>query len=93
MNQTTEKFYKAIPIQEIMNAPSQYPWNCLLRYQQFSQRELLEFYPYILQELVAVIRYQHSVTEVFLQDHFEKEIEESEELDWDRVKILLANRE
>ncbi len=68
----------------LLRNPQNYAWNCALYYMQFTQEELLEVKEHL--DIVALIKYQTSVTRAFLRTHFEHEIDESLEVDWAMVE-------
>jgi hypothetical protein len=75
----TQEFYSTLQKTDIMKSPSAYAWNCILRYIQFSQEELVAVKKYV--EIPELIQFQKSVTKAFLLTHFKKEIDECLEVD------------
>jgi hypothetical protein len=66
--------------EELLKEPHKYAWNIVLRFKQFTQEEILllrDFLP-----LVELIRFQDSVTLDFLHAHFQKDIDDSYDVDW-----------
>ena len=66
--------------EELLNTPHKYAWNIVLRFKQFTQEEILllrDFLP-----IVELIRFQHTVTIEFLHEHFQKDIDDSYDVDW-----------
>ena len=81
MNDT---YYKHINKNDILSNPSNYAWNYILHYVQFSQDEILSVKEWI--EIPELIKYQLSVTTNFLREHFQKEINIHPDIDWTDVK-------
>lgn len=79
----SKDFYSRLNKSDIFSNPSQYPWNCLLMYIQFTQEEILLLKDWI--EVRELIKYQKSVTKQFLHDNFQKEIDDCLEVDWNDV--------
>jgi hypothetical protein len=79
-----ESYIKNTPKNDILNTPQKYAWNIVLRIIQFTQSELLSIREYC--EIKDIIRFQNSVTESFLIEHFSKDIDDSLDVDWDDVK-------
>ena len=82
-------FYENINKLDILSNPSKYAWNCLLYYVQFSQEEIIYLKEWI--EVRELIRFQKSVTILFLREHFQKEIDDCLEVDWNDVKKYVIN--
>lgn len=76
----TKTFYETINKLDILSNPSNYAWNCVLYYLQFSQEEIILVKEFI--EVRELIRFQKSVTKSFLRKHFQKEIDDSLDVDW-----------
>lgn len=87
----TKAYYENIPKMEYLLNPDKYAWNCILHYIQFTQEELLSVREVL--EIREVVRYQTAATTKFLRDHFQKEIDECLEVDWDDVKIYTRDRD
>jgi hypothetical protein len=79
----SKEFFSALKKTDIFANPSHYPWNCLLMFVQFTQDELLLMKDFI--EVRELIRFQTVVTKQFLRDHFQKEIDDCLEVDWNDV--------
>jgi hypothetical protein len=82
-------FYENINKLDILSNPSKYAWNCVLYYVQFSQEEILSVKEWI--EVRELIKFQKSVTTQFLREHFQKEIDDCLEVDWNDVKKYVNN--
>ena len=80
----SQQYYESISRQDILSNPSKYAWNCLLYYLQFTQEEILSVKEWI--EVCDIIRFQKSVTQQFLHEHFQKEIDDCLEVDWNDVR-------
>ena len=79
----TEAYYKmSKPL--ILTYPSNYAWNCVLRYVQFTQEELLSVKEWL--ELKELIRFQECISRDFLKEHFQNEIDISLDVDWTDVE-------
>ncbi len=85
----SDAFYKNMNKLDILSNPSNYPWNCILYYIQFSQEEILFIKEWI--EVRELIRFQKSVTKEFLRKHFQKEIDDCLEVDWTDVEKYVIN--
>lgn len=82
------EFYYKMSKPQILAHPSNYAWNCVLRYVQFSQDEILSVKEWI--EIRELIKFQKCVTRNFLRDHFQNEIDMSLDIDWhDVVKYVV----
>lgn len=79
----SQQYYESIPRQDILSNPSKYAWNCVLYYLQFSQEEILSVKEWI--DVYDIIRFQKAVTKQFLHDHFQKDIDDCLEVDWNDV--------
>ena len=79
----SQQYYENIPRQDILSNPSKYAWNCVLYYLQFSQEEILSVKEWI--DVYDIIRFQKAVTKQFLHDHFQKDIDDCLEVDWNDV--------
>jgi len=79
----SQQYYESIPRQDILSNPSKYAWNCVLYYLQFSQEEILSVKAWI--DVYDIIRFQKAVTKQFLHDHFQKDIDDCLEVDWNDV--------
>lgn len=82
-------FYENINKLDILSNPSNYAWNCVLYYVQFSQEEILTVKEWI--EVRELIKFQKSVTKKFLREHFQKEIDDCLEVDWTDVEKYVIN--
>lgn len=80
----SQRYYESIPRQDILSNPSKYAWNCVLYYLQFTQEEILSVKEWI--DVYDIIRFQKSVTQQFLRNHFQKEIDDCLEVDWNDVR-------
>lgn len=81
------QYYETISKEDILLHPSNYAWNCILRYIQFSQDEILMIKEWI--EIRELIKFQKCVTWNFLREHFQNEIDMSLDIDWcDVVKYV-----
>lgn len=78
------EFYYKISKPLILSYPSNYAWNNVLRYIQFTQEELLSVRDWI--ELKELIRFQECVTHDFLREHFQAEIDMSLDIDWNDIE-------
>lgn len=85
----SKSFYDNLNKIDILSNPSKYAWNCLLYYVQFSQDEILLVKEWI--EIRELIQFQKSVTTRFLREHFQKEINNSLEVDWTDVEKYVTN--
>lgn len=74
-----------------LETPSQFAWNILLMRYQFTQEELLAVREYI--DLPNMIKYQKCLTHAFLREHFEKDINDCYEVDWNDVNKYLSQNE
>jgi len=79
----SKAYYDNLNRLDILTNPSNYAWNSLLYYIQFSQEEILSVKEWI--EVRELIKFQESVTKLFLQEHFQKEIDDCLEVDWTDV--------
>jgi hypothetical protein len=84
-----KSFYENINKLDILSSPSNYAWNCLLYYIQFTQDEILYIKEWI--EVRELIQFQKSVTKQFLREHFQKEIDDCLEVDWNDVEKYVIN--
>ena len=80
----SRQYYESIPRQDILSNPSKYAWNCVLYYIQFTQEEILSVKEWI--DVYDIVRFQKSVTQQFLRNHFQKEIDDCLEVDWNDVR-------
>ena len=85
----SREFFENINKSDIFANPSNYAWNCLLYYKQFSQEEILMMKEWI--EVRELIRFQKSITKQFLRDNFQKEIDDCLEVDWTDVDKYVSN--
>lgn len=76
------------PVSELLANPANYAWNYLVYYIQFTQEQLLSVREYL--DLVSMVKYQKCMTMEFLRTHFQKDIDDCLELDWDDVRARLA---
>ena len=74
----------------IFQAPHRYAWNILLREFQFTQEELLIARDYV--SLPEMIRFQHAATMEFLREHYQKDIDDCLEVDWNDCANWIAKR-
>jgi hypothetical protein len=82
------EFYYKMSKPQILAYPSNYAWNSVLRYVQFTQEEILSVKEWI--EIRELIKFQKCVTRNFLRDHFQNEIDMSLDIDWhDVVKYVV----
>lgn len=72
-------YYSQLKKEDILKSPTSYAWNCVLRYIQFTQAELIAMKAYV--ELPELIRFQTSVTKAFLTAHFQAELDACLEVD------------
>ena len=79
-----DNYYKSMNKTTILSNPSNYAWNYILHYIQFSQEEIISVKEWI--ELPELIKYQTSVTIQFLREHFQNEINVHSDIDWTDVK-------
>ncbi len=86
----SSKYYESLNKKDLFENPSNYPWNCILYYKQFTQDELLSLREWLTMR--ELIRYQKSVTYEFLRAHFQKEIDDCLEVDWTDVETYVTNR-
>ena len=75
-------YYNSIGKTTLMLNPEKYAWNSVLYYIQFTQEELISLREWLT--MPELIRYQKSVTRAFLSLHFQKEIDDSLDVDWER---------
>jgi len=84
------KYYEKIGKEAILLSPSQYAWNSLLCYVQFTQEEILTLRNWMVMK--SLIRYQKSATYEFLYTHFREEVDECLEVDWNDVELYAKDR-
>jgi hypothetical protein len=77
-------YFMSIGKPALLRNPQDYPWNCVLYYVQFTQEELLGVKEHL--DIVALVKFQTAATCTFLRTHFEREIDESLEVDWVMVE-------
>ena len=82
--------YETVTKTEVFQAPHSYAWNILLRRLQFTQEELLINRDYI--PLPEMIRFQESVTIPFLRAHFQWDIDDCLEVDWNDCQKWAGHR-
>jgi hypothetical protein len=82
------EFYNKMNKTHILSHPSNYAWNSVLRYVQFTQDEILMVKEWI--EIRELIKFQKSITRNFLRDHFQNEIDMSLDVDWHDVVKYVA---
>lgn len=68
---------------KIMANPQNYAWNCVLRFIQFTQEEIIQMKAYV--DICTLVRYQSEVTRDFLRANFAEEIDDCLELDWNDI--------
>ena len=85
----SKTYYENLNKHDVLANPSNYPWNCLLRYVQFNQEELLSVKEWI--EVRELVKFQQSITKQFLREHFQKEIDDCLEVDWIDVNKYVNN--
>jgi hypothetical protein len=76
------------PVSELLANPTNHAWNYLLYYIQFAQEQLLSVREHL--DLVSMVKYQKCMTMEFLRAHFQKDIDDCLELDWDDVRACLS---
>lgn len=84
-----QEYYASLEKDILFQAPNMYAWNILLRYKQFTQKELLQVKEYL--PLPEMIHFQKSVTLVFLEEHFAEEIDAYLEIDWEDCRRLIES--
>jgi hypothetical protein len=85
----SRKYYESINKIDILSNPSNYAWNNVLHYIQFSQDEIIYIKEWI--EIPELIKYQQSITTQFLRKHFQKEIDSCLEIDWNDIYKIVSN--
>jgi hypothetical protein len=78
-----QEYYTSLSKSDILTAPQNYPWNCLLYYVQFSQSELVQAKPWI--DIKSMIRYQQCLTRKFVHEHFHQDVDDDDIMTWDEV--------
>lgn len=79
--------YETVEKTEFFQRPSQFAWNIVVREHQFTQEELLAVKEFL--DLPTMLRFQTCLTLPFLREHFQPEIDECLEVDWDDVRRWL----
>ena len=83
----TRSYYEKIGKATLLAKPEEYSWNCVLVYIQFTQEELLSVKAYL--DIPALVKYQSAVTQVWLHEHFEAEIEECHHIGWEQIEFYV----
>jgi hypothetical protein len=76
------------PVSELLANPANHAWNYILHYIQFTQEQLLSVRDHL--DLVSMVKYQKCVTMEFLRAHFQKDIDDCLELDWNWIHAYMT---
>jgi hypothetical protein len=80
-----QEYYTSLSKSDIFADPQKYPWNCLLYYVQFTQSELVQAKPWI--DVKSMVRYQKCLTQKFVHDHFQQDVDDDDILTWQEVYL------
>lgn len=80
----TNIMYESFSKADILAEPHRFAWNIVVREHQFTQDELLTVREYL--DLPTFLRFQQCLTLAFLREHFQTDIDNCLEVDWEDVR-------
>lgn len=83
----SRELYERIGKATLLANPSDYSWNCVLVYIQFTQEELLSVKAYL--DIPALVKYQACVTRAWLREHFTADINDCHHIGWTEIEFYV----